>query len=124
MTDSIEEPELGPFEAMAMAVMSDLAAPQPLYLELIAQGGFVEPMPGFALSYSRENTDYLLRHHEQFSSVMDLGLGNVRPLIPLNVDPPTPVSAIPALVTVPPEVSIATATPTVAKSPTRRSSLR
>ena len=40
------------------------------------------------------------------------------------VVPPTPVSAIPALVTVPPEVSSATATPTVAKSPTRRSSLR
>ena len=40
------------------------------------------------------------------------------------VDPPTPVSAIPARVTVPPEVSTATATPTVAKSPTRRSSFR
>ena len=40
------------------------------------------------------------------------------------VDPPTPVSAIPALVTFSPLVSIATATPTVAKSPTRRSSLR
>src|SRR6516162_8131703 len=40
------------------------------------------------------------------------------------VDPPTPVSAMPALVTFPPLVSSATATPTVAKSPTRRSSLR
>ena len=40
------------------------------------------------------------------------------------VDPPTPVSAMPALVTFAPMVSIATATPTVAKSPTRRSSLR
>ena len=40
------------------------------------------------------------------------------------VDPPTPVSAMPALVTFPPRVSSATATPTVAKSPTRRSSLR
>ena len=40
------------------------------------------------------------------------------------VDPPTPVRAIPARRTVPPEVSSATATPTVAKSPTRRSSLR
>ena len=38
------------------------------------------------------------------------------------VAPPTPVSAIPAGVTEPPSVSIATATPTVAKSPTRRSS--
>jgi len=40
------------------------------------------------------------------------------------VDPPTPVSAMPARVTVPAEVSTATATPTVAKSPTRRSSFR
>src|SRR5260370_1135402 len=39
-------------------------------------------------------------------------------------DPPTPVRAIPALITVSPDFSSATATPTVAKSPTRRSSLR
>jgi cytochrome P450 len=49
---------------------------------------FAQPMEGVALSYSRANTDYVLRHHEQFSSVVDLGLGNVRPMIPLNVDPP------------------------------------
>ena len=40
------------------------------------------------------------------------------------VDPPTPVSAIPARITVSPDVSMATAIPTVAKSPTRRSSFR
>jgi hypothetical protein len=40
------------------------------------------------------------------------------------VDPPTPVSAMPARMTVSPYVSMATAVPTVAKSPTRRSSLR
>ena len=40
------------------------------------------------------------------------------------VDPPTPVSAMPARITVAPDVSMATATPTVAKSPTRRSSFR
>jgi cytochrome P450 len=89
MTDVVEEPEgLDPFEAMAISVMSDVAAPQPTYLQLIANGGFAAPMEGFAISYSRTNTEYLLRHHEQFSSVIDLGLGNVRPLIPLNVDPP------------------------------------
>src|SRR5207253_5824085 len=73
---------------MAMAAMTNLAAPQQSYLDLIAAGGFAEPMEGVALSYSRANTDYVLRHHEQFSSVVDLGLGNVRPMIPLNVDPP------------------------------------
>src|SRR5689334_7444836 len=40
------------------------------------------------------------------------------------VEPPTPVSAMPARITFPPLLSSATATPTVAKSPTRRSSLR
>src|ERR1700761_300377 len=38
--------------------------------------------------------------------------------------PPTPVSAMPARTTFSPEGSMATATPTVAKSPTRRSSFR
>jgi hypothetical protein len=38
------------------------------------------------------------------------------------VELPTPVRAMPARVIEPPESSTATATPTVAKSPTRRSS--
>ena len=40
------------------------------------------------------------------------------------VAPPTPVSAMPARPTVSPLISSATATPAVAKSPTRRSSFR
>jgi cytochrome P450 len=72
----------------AMALLGDLSAPQPAYLELIANGGFVQPMDGFAISFSRVNTDYVLRHHELFSSRIEMNLGNVRPLIPLNVDPP------------------------------------
>jgi cytochrome P450 len=78
----------GVYAQMAMGAMSDLAAPQQNYLDLIAQGGYVEPMEGFGLSFARSNTEYLLRHHEEFSSAIDMGLGNVRPLIPLNVDPP------------------------------------
>ena len=73
---------------VAVAAMLDLAAPQPTYLAMLERGGFLEPAPGFAVSYARANTEYVLRHAEQFSSVIDLGLGNVRPLIPLNVDPP------------------------------------
>ena len=38
--------------------------------------------------FNRELNDYVLRHHELFSSRIDMPLGNVRPLIPLNVDPP------------------------------------
>lgn len=74
--------------ALAMDVMLNLAAPQQRYLDLIAQGGYVEAMEGFGLSFSRANTEYVLRHHEEFSSAVDLPIGNVRPLIPLNVDPP------------------------------------
>jgi cytochrome P450 len=70
------------------SVMLDLAAPQERYRAAIAAGGFAQPDDGFALSFDRATTDYVLRHHELFSSRVDLGLGNVRPLIPLNVDPP------------------------------------
>jgi cytochrome P450 len=71
-----------------LEALFDMAAPQPNYKALIERGGFLEPAPGIAVSFSRPVTDYVLRHHEQFSSRVDLNLGNVRPLIPLNVDPP------------------------------------
>src|SRR5271155_3503419 len=71
-----------------MQALADLAAPQPKYAAAIEEGGFVQPAPGMALSFDRDITDYILRHHELFSSVVDMNLGNVRPLIPLNVDPP------------------------------------
>ncbi len=72
----------------ALGVMVDLADPQPRYLAMIEQGGFVEPMDGFAMSFDRSITEHVLRHHELFSSRVEMKLGNVRPLIPLNVDPP------------------------------------
>lgn len=55
---------------------------------MIEQGGYVEPMDGFAMSFDRSLTEYVLRNHELFSSRVEMKLGNVRPLIPLNVDPP------------------------------------
>jgi len=75
-------------EADVMDVLVDLTEPQPRYLDLIKAGGFLQPMDGLALSADRETTEHILRHHELFSSRVDLNLGNVRPLIPLNVDPP------------------------------------
>ena len=66
----------------------DMSAPQPNYKALIERGGYVEAMEGFSVTFSRELTDHVLRHHEVFSSNSHLDLGNVRPLIPLNVDPP------------------------------------
>jgi cytochrome P450 len=90
MTDvSAEIPDApSAYSQMAMQAMFDLAAPQPGYQTLIEQGGYVEPMPGMALSFDRANTEFVLRHHELFSSASEMNLGNIRPLIPLNVDPP------------------------------------
>src|ERR1022692_2582873 len=74
--------------ADALAAMLDLSAPQAAYKSMIEAGGFLEPAEGIALSFDRATTDHVLRHHELFSSRIEMKLGNVRPLIPLNVDPP------------------------------------
>ncbi|HEY3831471.1 MAG TPA: cytochrome P450 [Acidimicrobiia bacterium] len=73
---------------MDMNDLGNLAAPQPMYRSAIEQGGVACPMEGVTVTFSRELTDHVLRHHELFSSDGGLDLGNIRPLIPLNVDPP------------------------------------
>jgi cytochrome P450 len=79
-----------PEEALvdAFDAMLDMAAPQPRFRSMLEMSPVHEPADGMVLSLSREAVDHVLRHHELFSSRIDLGLGNVRPLIPLNVDPP------------------------------------
>lgn len=64
------------------------ACPQQGYVDQIADGGLLCPMDGVLFTYSRQLTDYVLRHHDLFSSAVEMPLGNIRPLIPLNVDPP------------------------------------
>jgi cytochrome P450 len=71
-----------------MEDLFNLAAPQPTYQDLISQGGFVQPADEFVMAYNREDVQFILRNHELFSSRVEMNLGNVRPLIPLNVDPP------------------------------------
>jgi cytochrome P450 len=71
-----------------VSFLLDLAAPQSGYLDAIQRGGFVTPVDGLGMAFDRATVDHVLRHHELFSSQCDLNLGNVRPLIPLNVDPP------------------------------------
>lgn len=83
MTD---EPAGGLYEGTD--ILTDLAAPQARYLDVIAQGGYLCPMEGFTVTFNRDLVDHVLRHHELFSSNGGLDLGNIRPLIPLNVDPP------------------------------------
>jgi cytochrome P450 len=92
MPDSIPDvkplPEPEPDTQLGMAALFDMSSPQPNYRELLEQGGFVQPMEQIAISFDRAVTEHVLRHHELFSSRVEMKLGNVRPLIPLNVDPP------------------------------------
>ena len=85
-----DEVAAGPESAGAevMAAMLDLSSPQASYKAVIDGPGFVQPAEGLVLTFDRAMTEHVLRHHELFSSRVEMGLGNVRPLIPLNVDPP------------------------------------
>jgi cytochrome P450 len=65
---------------------SAVAEPQPLWRAQLEEGD-VAMVDGVAFLHSRAFNDCVLRGHE-FSTNADFGLGNVRPLIPLNVDPP------------------------------------
>jgi len=89
MTD---EPEVSTPAADALDngldMFLNLAAPQAGYGQVIEAGGALQPVDGLTATFSRALTEYVLRHHELFSSVGGIDLGNIRPLIPLNVDPP------------------------------------
>jgi cytochrome P450 len=89
MTDE-SEVSAQPAEVMdaGLDLFVNLAAPQAGYLQAIENGGCVQPMDGLTATFSRALSEHVLRHHELFSSVGGIDLGNTRPLIPLNVDPP------------------------------------
>jgi cytochrome P450 len=76
------------YQQMVLGEQVPLACPQSGYKAMVDSGGLLCPMDGAAITFGRELTDYVLRHHELFSSAVDMPLGNVRPLIPLNIDPP------------------------------------
>jgi len=89
MTDETETTTQPAAEIDAgMEMFLNLAAPQQGYRQVIEEGGCLQPMDGLTATFSRALTDHVLRHHELFSSVGGIDLGNIRPLIPLNVDPP------------------------------------
>ena len=90
MTDTTADvnEEADSYNQFGMQALLDLSNPQPNYKALLEQGGFAQPMEGMVLSFARTNTEFVLRHHELFSSNFAMNLGNVRPLIPLNIDPP------------------------------------
>jgi cytochrome P450 len=88
MTDEAEAIDSSSILDAGLEDLLDLSAPQQRYHDVIAAGGYLQPMDGLSLTFSRALTDHVLRHHELFSSTGGLDLGNTRPLIPLNVDPP------------------------------------
>ncbi len=71
-----------------MEDLFDLADPQPKYRALISMGGVIAPTEGFTVVASRAAVDEVLRDPATFTSRDIVQLGNVRPLIPLSVDPP------------------------------------
>jgi len=87
MTDQAE-PEGSGYSELGLQALLNLKEPQPNYKALLEAGGTLEPMEGVLFNFSRTNIEYVLRNHELFSSQVEMKLGNVRPLIPLNVDPP------------------------------------
>ena len=72
----------------ALDAMLDMANPQPRYERWIEDGGLLCPVDGFAVATDRSAVDEVLRHPEVFTSQGIVQLGNIRPLIPLSIDPP------------------------------------
>ena len=91
MTQATEDGNEAPAfrgDVEGMDDLFDLADPQPKYRELIDMGGVVVPVEGFTVVASRAAVDEVLRDPATFTSRDIVQLGNIRPLIPLSVDPP------------------------------------
>ena len=67
--------------------LGDASCPQPIYQHLV-EAEVMEAMPGMYMVASRRAVEATFKNTEVFSSEGFLELGNVRPLIPLSVDPP------------------------------------
>jgi cytochrome P450 len=78
----------GTDDDQSLEAMLDMANPQPRYEGWIEEGGLLCPVEGFAMAIDRGAVDEVLRHPETFTSAGIVQLGNIRPLIPLSIDPP------------------------------------
>lgn len=72
----------------ALQELFDLSAPQARYQTILENGGILAPIEGFVMVASRSVVNEVLRDPERFTSKGIVQLGNVRPLLPLSVDPP------------------------------------
>jgi cytochrome P450 len=76
---------------LGYSVLGDLlglAEPQPKYRALLETGGVIRPMDGVLVVGRRAEVEEVLRDPSRFTARDVVHLGNVRPLIPLGVDPP------------------------------------
>jgi cytochrome P450 len=86
--DTAQVADLMAMYGEGMADIFDMVEPQPRYAKMVEEKVLL-PMPGMAMIASRAAVDAVLRNPEVFSSeALALDLGNIRPLIPLSVDPP------------------------------------
>ena len=76
-----------PAATLAAEVLGDASCPQAKYQQLV-EAQVMEAMPGMYMVASRAAVEATFKNSEVFSSEGFLELGNVRPLIPLSVDPP------------------------------------
>jgi cytochrome P450 len=75
------------YDASALASLVDMGAPQASYRAMVDQE-VVQLTPGMVVVASRQAVNLALKNWEVFTSEGVLTLGNIRPLIPLSVDPP------------------------------------
>jgi cytochrome P450 len=71
-----------------LADLFDLAEPQPKYRRLLEECPVLRAADGMVVVSSRAAVDSVLRQSDSFQSSGIVNLGNVRPLIPLSIDPP------------------------------------
>jgi cytochrome P450 len=75
----------GAFDGMSSAIAND---PQPVYKHLRKSGGAVRT-PAGVIAATRSDVDEVFHEYERFTATSPIGrMGNSRPLIPLELDPP------------------------------------
>jgi cytochrome P450 len=75
----------GAFDGMSNAIAND---PQPVYSHLRKSGGAVRT-PAGVIAATRSDVDEVFHEYERFTATSVIGrMGNSRPLIPLELDPP------------------------------------
>jgi cytochrome P450 len=90
--EALPEGAFGTEDDRALEALLDMANPQPRYERWVNDGGLLCPVDGFAMAIGRDAVDEVLRHPELFTSKGIVQLGNIRPLIPLSIDPPDHLS--------------------------------